>query len=448
MDNNMDTDDVVVEDVAMNGSDGSDDSDNEEQQKRVYLPSIEKGLQEGEEWDYDSSAYKLYYAFETNQPCMSFDIIHDTLGENRWQIPETCYIVAGSYAEKAKENEIVVAKLTNLHGNKSAVPMEDDDELSDDEDDDEALGKKDAIMHAAVIPYFGGVNRVKSTSLGGQSNIVAIWNEKVKVQIYNLQNCIAAVEGLEGESTKHVKMDMERPLHSNISHTTEGFALSWNNIKLGTLASADNHGKIYITNMHEGGKFVTNLTPYKGHKSSIEDIEWSPTEESLFVTVSSDRSIKLWDSRISGKDACVCTVEDCHGSDINVLSWNKFEPLIVTGGDDANIKVWSLRMLHHKQSVAEFKYHKSPITSLEWHPTETTTFMASGEDDQVTIWDIAMETDCGKDEKEESLPVPPQLMFIHMGQKELKEVHWHKQIPGLAITTSATGFNIFRTINI
>lgn len=439
------------EDVDMDEGRSSDDSDNEENKKRVYLPSIEKGLQEDEEWDYDPSAYKLYYSFETNQPCMSFDIIHDNLGENRWEIPETCYIVAGSYAEKAKENEIVVAKLTNLHGNKSKVPMEGDDEdeeLSDDEDDDEALKNKDAIMHAAIIPYFGGINRVKSTCLGGQSNIVAVWNEKVKVQIYNLQDCINAVENLEGGPMKHVKMDKEKPLHSNISHTSEGYALAWNNIKLGTLASADNHGKIYITEMHEGGKFVTNSTPYKGHKSSIEDIEWSPSEESLFVTVSSDRSIRLWDSRISGKEACVCVVEDSHSSDINVLSWNKYEPLIVTGGDDANLKVWSLRMLQHKQSLAEFKYHKSPITSLEWHPTDTTTFMASGEDDQVTIWDIAMESDSSNNKEEESLPVPPQLMFIHMGQKELKEVHWHKQIPGLAITTGASGFNIFRTANI
>ncbi|PIO54639.1 hypothetical protein TELCIR_23991 [Teladorsagia circumcincta] len=70
--------------------------------------------------------------------------------------------------------------------------------------------------------------------------------------------------------------------------------------------------------------------------------------------------------------------------------------------------------------------------------------MASGEDDQVTIWDIAVEADT----QESVEGVPPQLMFLHLGQKEVKEVHWHPQINGLAVTTSLDGFNVFKTINV
>lgn len=66
MNENVNTEDII-EDVDMDESKSSDDSDNEEQKKSVYLPSIEKGLQEGEEWDYDPSAYKLYYSFETSK---------------------------------------------------------------------------------------------------------------------------------------------------------------------------------------------------------------------------------------------------------------------------------------------------------------------------------------------------------------------------------------------
>lgn len=33
--------------------------------------------------------------------------------------------------------------------------------------------------------------------------------------------------------------------------------------------------------------------------------------------------------------------------------------------------------------MAMFKHHSGPITSLEWHPTDSSVFGASGEDNQV-----------------------------------------------------------------
>jgi ribosome assembly protein RRB1 len=103
--------------------------------------------------------------------------------------------------------------------------------------------------------------------------------------------------------------------------------------------------------------------------------------------------------------------------------------------------------------VASFTWHRAPITSVEWHPTEDSVFAASGADDQVTLWDLAVEQDDeetgGMDDTPESgQDIPPQLLFVHQGQKDVKEVHWHPQIPGTVISTARDGFNVFKTISV
>jgi ribosome assembly protein RRB1 len=43
--------------------------------------------------------------------------------------------------------------------------------------------------------------------------------------------------------------------------------------------------------------------------------------------------------------------------------------------------------------VATFKHHTQPVTTVEWHPAEATVFASGGSDDQIALWDLAVERD-------------------------------------------------------
>ena len=134
------------------------------------------------------------------------------------------------------------------------------------------------------------------------------------------------------------------------------------------------------------------------------------------------------------KGACRYRVADCHERDCS------YGTAIRTSAPDPT-------------PVATFNWHRAPVTSIEWHPTEDSIFAASGADDQVTLWDLAVEQDDEETGAMEETPeggkdIPPQLLFVHQGQKDVKEVHWHPQIPGAVISTALDGFNIFKTISV
>ena len=139
---------------------------------------------------------------------------------------------------------------------------------------------------------------------------------------------------------------------------------------------------------------------------------------------------------------------------MNVLSWNSLVGfLLASGGDDGAFKVWDLRNFKADTPVAHFKYHLAPITSVEWSPTEDSVVAVSGADDQVSIWDMSLEEDreeqgmiqSGQIEGIDDLP--PQLLFVHQGQRDIKEIHFHPQVPGVIVSTAGDGFNVFRSCN-
>ena len=51
----------------------------------------------------------------------------------------------------------------------------------------------------------------------------------------------------------------------------------------GRLVTGDCNKNIHVWNLQEAGTWHVDQRPYTGHSSSVEDIQWSPTEPNVGI---------------------------------------------------------------------------------------------------------------------------------------------------------------------
>ena len=474
------------------------------------------------ELEYDPTAYDCLHALAFEWPCLSFDVLRDALGEGRKAFPHAMYVVAGTQADAANKNCLVVARLTNLgqgrHGmrrGKNAKKSRHDDssddedeedssdegDYSSDEDEDssdeeggEGGGFQDAAMQAAgaggsaaderprlscrLVAHHGGVNRVRS--MPQLPNVVATWGETGAVQIWDVSAQLASIAAEDAsEPRKHAPTGSQSttaplrvaPLHAFTGHRDEGYAIGWSPVARGALASGGCDGAIYTYDPAEScASWSVPSTPFQGHGGSVEDIAWSPTEAGVFASVGTDATLRIWDARKRNGAALVAKVSP--GCDVNVLSWNALASMMVlTGDDDGRCRVWDLRNFgggggapaaseFTPSAVADLHYPRgAAVTSVEWSPHESSVFVASSSAGVVNLWDLSLEADpteelelrdqMGTRGQDAIAPddLPPQLLFVHQGQTDIKESKFHSQIPRMVLSTAADGFNVWMPSN-
>ncbi|XP_076908492.1 protein HEAT STRESS TOLERANT DWD 1-like [Bidens hawaiensis] len=445
------------------GGDGSSSSSSSvpSMPAKVWQPGVD-ALEEGEELQCDPSAYNSLHAFHIGWPCLSFDIVHDSLGLVRTEFPHTIYCVTGTQAHNAP-NSIGIFKISNIYGKRrelvptktSNADTDMESDSSDSDDDDENDGPKTPVFQVRKVFHEGCVNRIRAMTQ--KPHICASWGDTGHVQIWDVSSHLNAMAESETNISKDAAtIHNQPPLIKFTGHKDEGYAIDWSPLVPGRLVSGDCKNSIHLWEPASDTTWNVDNKPFVGHTASVEDLQWSPTEPFVFASGSVDKTIVIWDTRMGKSPA---TTIKAHGTDVNVISWNRLAScMLASGSDDGAFSIRDLRMLKEGDSVvAHFQYHKHPITSIEWSPHEASTLAVTSADNQLTIWDLSLERDeeeeaefKAKTQEEVHAPtdLPPQLLFVHQGQKDLKELHWHTQIPGMLISTAADGFNILMPSNI
>lgn len=419
--------------------------------KELYLPNISRPLGPDEVLEADPTVYEMLHNVNLPWPCMTLDIIPDTLGSERRSYPQSILMTTATQASKKKDNEMIILSMTQL--NKTLV-KEDEDENDDDEDNED--NDDDPIIENENIPLRDTTNRLRVSPFA-QSNqevLTATMSENGEVYIFDIgpQSRAFTTPGYQIPKTA------KRPIHTIRNHgNVEGYALDWSPmIKSGSLLTGDCSGQIYLT-QRGTSKWTTDKQAFSvGNNKSIEDLQWSSTESTVFASCGVDGFIRIWDTR-SKKHIPALSVK-ASNTDVNVISWSsKVGYLLASGDDNGSWGVWDLRQfsadnINNVQPVAQYDFHKGAITSISFNPLDESVIAVASEDNTVTLWDLSVEADDEeikqqKAETKELEQIPPQLLFVHW-QKEVKDVKWHKQIPGCLVSTGTDGLNIWKTISV
>lgn len=433
--------------------------------EQTFIPG-RSTLQPGQTLTPDPSTYEMLHVLSSTWPCLSFDIVKDNLGDQRKSYPRTLYAVAGTQAEsaRAKDNELYVLRLSGL--SKMDRDNETDSESDDDSDDDEA--STEPVLESRSIPLPSTTNRIRAfqpTATQADPSqlpqtLTATWMENGQVAVHDVTPYL---QSLSTPGTT-ISPSASKPLSTLRMHKTEGYALDWAPASLhpaGRLLTGDNDGQIFSTQRTEGGGWAIDNRAFVGHTDAVEELQWSPNEKNVFASASSDGTVKVWDVRSKSRKPAVDM--KISATDVNVMSWSRQTfHLLATGADDGEWAVWDLRQWKPQASggpgkpspVADFKFHKAPITSIEWHPTDDSVIGVGSADNTATLWDLSVELDDEEYGKEAGLglgegaeKVPPQLLFIHHVE-DCKEFHWHPQMPGTAMVTGGAGFGVLKTISV
>ena len=425
-----------------------------------------KNLKDGEVLDFDNDAYEMLHRSKVEWPCLSVDFLlkenssisslkefylpNDKRKLTEDKYPYNTYIIAGSQTDE-KNGYFYFMKWYNMRKTKY-----DDDPDKGEDDDEEDEDKINPFMKYEKIKANGNINRVKSMK---NSSICALWNDSPSVDIIDCEELFNNIEYQEEirveedidinkkNKNKKQKKDIKykKIFKKTLPQKEEGFAIDWNNINPFILAVGGYDKKVSIFKPKDEN--VSDIILYgdylSGHSDSVEDIQWSPNEENVLASCGIDKSIIFWDIRENSKNPPKI-IKNAHNSDVNVISWNTIRNhLFASGGDDNTFKVWDLRYLE-EPPITEIKWHTGPINSIMWDPFDESQLAVCSEDNRLSVWDFSVEPDEKKLFDNYNHEIPQQLVFLHQGQINLKDVKFHPVFKNMLISSAENGLNLFR----
>ena len=266
-DNNDEEDDDMIDENSTQAKIEELEAKEQEQQQQssIYLPHKSKPLGPDEVLEADPTVYEMLHNINLPWPCLTVDILPDSLGNERRSYPATVYLATATQAAKAKDNELLAMKASSLA--KTLVKDENEEDEEDEDDDDDV--DSDPILDSESIPLRHTTNRIRVSPHAQQTGeyLTASMSENGEVYIFDL---LAQYKAFDTPGYM-IPKSSKRPIHTIRAHgNVEGYGLDWSPlVNTGALLSGDMSGRIYLTN-RTTSSWTTDKTPFLHHNLQLK----------------------------------------------------------------------------------------------------------------------------------------------------------------------------------
>ena len=227
-------------------------------------------------------------------------------------------------------------------------------------------------------------------------NFVAVSTMRPEIEIWDLDvvdsmypNAILGQEPEEAReangATKKKKKQKKKPKTHDEYHVDAVLSLAANRQHRNLLASASADKTVKLWDLNTG----KCAKSYSMHKGKVCSLDWHPTQSTLLLSGSYDRTVVAADMRAPDAKAPQWTAD----ADIEQVRWNPHDPnYFYVTTEAGTVYYFDARIVPSEDGISKpiwtLQAHDGAVSTLDINPT-IPDFLATGSDDkQVKLWNV------------------------------------------------------------
>lgn len=146
----------------------------------------------------------------------------------------------------------------------------------------------------------------------------------------------------------------------------------------------------FLSSSWDGTIRLSTGTVFQGHTAVVNEARWNPRTPNLLISVSADRTIRLWDDRPASRpDALIIPPLGDLSSDYLSVDWNKYEEWTVVSATTTDLLFWDLRSIAKGPIFRIPNAHHRAIKRVRYSPWQANKLASVGFDMALRTWDTA-----------------------------------------------------------